>query len=509
MSVKNKTASGRILHNSFWYGLETILETVVFLSSSIAVARYLGPHKLGYYSYIGFFVNTVTRTGGSGLASATRKYMAEFLVQNKIGIARGIYHLAYRYQLLASTLIAGVGIGGILLFGESGFKLMSCILIGSIIPSLMSMVPAQANQAFEDVYSNTISAFGYLVTYAIFIVCTVRFHWDLVGVASAFLAARVVELVMRTIPLHAKLRKMPLEPVGAEITSRIRNYCIQSVGIQLLMSVVWDRSEMIFLRAFSTLEQMAFYSVSYTFATNLLLVPRTFGSATGITLMVESSRDPSRVDSIVKNACRYLLFVAIPVHLGAAAITREAIGVTYGPKYMLAVPVLIVAAILSLPRAFQEFSEVLMRAADRQKQLLIWLSITAIVNVCLDYLLIPRFGAVGAAWGNGLSQAFGIMAVWQVARRLYVFSFPIQSAIRFSLAGLLMSVVAFFISRSLGGWTGLILAIIAATPTYLFFVRTFRAFDPSDRVRLAPIGNRLPAPIRRFYTATIAFITPV
>ena len=29
---------------------------------------------------------------------------------------------------------------------------------------------------------------------------------------------------------------------------------------------------------------------------------------------------------------------------------------------------LIVAAILSLPRAFQEFSEVLMRAADRQNQ---------------------------------------------------------------------------------------------------------------------------------------------
>ena len=83
MAATANTAAGKILHNSFWYGLETVLETIVFLGTSIAVARYLGPEKLGEFTYINFFVATVTRTSGSGLSGATRKYMAEFLGLNR------------------------------------------------------------------------------------------------------------------------------------------------------------------------------------------------------------------------------------------------------------------------------------------------------------------------------------------------------------------------------------------------------------------------------------------
>jgi O-antigen/teichoic acid export membrane protein len=280
------------------------------------------------------------------------------------------------------------------------------------------------------------------------------------------------------------------------------------MGIQLLMSVVWDRSEMLFLRYFSGLEQIAFYSVSFGLADKLLLIPRTFGAATGITLMVESGRAPGRVDSIVNNACRYLLLVAFPVHLGAAAIASSAVALAYGPKYVHAIPVMIIAAILAMPRAFQEVSEVLMRAADRQKQLLIWLSITGAVNILLDWYLIPRYGAIGAAWGNGLSQTFGIIVVWQQARRIYTFSFPMKAALRLFAAAFLMAALAFYVSRALPGLPGLIAAILIAIPTYLGLVKLFHGLEPSDRARLAPIGDRLPGVVRRTYISVISFVTP-
>ena len=94
MSSRSTTATGKILNNSFWYGLETIIETVAFFGTSVAVARYLGPSKLGYFSYINFFVTIVTRTSGTGLASSTRKYMSEYLGLDQPGTARAVYHLA-------------------------------------------------------------------------------------------------------------------------------------------------------------------------------------------------------------------------------------------------------------------------------------------------------------------------------------------------------------------------------------------------------------------------------
>ncbi len=508
MASTVRSAASRILHNSFWFGLETVLEAVVFLGTSIAVARYLGPEKLGYFSYINFFVLTITRTSGTGLASATRKYMAEFLALDQPGIARAVYRLAFRYQLAGAVAITVLGLAAVWLFGDPKFRIMSSLLILAVTPGVMSWVPAQANQAFEDVSKNTLSAFGYIAAYGIVILLTIHFHWDLVGVASATLIGRSVEVVLRSVPLNAKLRTLPLAPLPSEVARRIRDYCIQAIGVQLIMSVVWDRSEIMFLKYFSSLEQIAFYSVSFGLANNLLLIPRTFGAATGITLMVESTRDPARINNIVRNACRYLLLVVFPVHLGAAAITKGAIGLAYGPKYAGAVPVVIIAALLSMPRAFQEISEVLMKAADRQKRLLVWLTLTGVVNIALDWYLIPRYGAVGAAWGNGLSQTFGIVLVWQQASALFHYSFPTATALRLFFAGIVMAAIAFFIDRSIPGWYGVVAAIAAAVPTYLLLVKLLQGLDSSDRERLTPIGDRLPANLKRAYVAAVTFVTP-
>ena len=503
-----KSVSSRILRNSFWFGLETILETIVFFGTSVAVARYLGPTKMGYFSYINFFVLIVTRTGGTGLASATRKYMSEFLALNRPGSARAVFNLALRYQFLGALAITLIGLASVLFFGDPQYRIMSCILIAGITPGVMSWVPAEANNAFEDVSKNTTSAFGYLVSYGLVIVLSLILHWDLIGIASATLIGRTVEVLLRSFPLRAKLQKIPLEALDSEVKLRIRRFCLQAMGLQLLVSVVWDRSEMIFLRHYASLEQIAFYSISFGLANNLLLLPRTFGAATGITLMVESVRDATRVNGIVRNACRYLLLVVLPVHLGAAAVTKAAIRFAYGPSYVGAVPVLVVAAILAIARGFQEIPEVLVRSADRQKQLLYWLAITGVLNMGIDWLLIPRYGAVGAAWGNGLSQAIGIGGVWVIARKLYRFGFPFGAAIRLLLSALVMAAVAFYISRMIPGMPGFFAAILVAIPIYLGMVKLTGGLEFSDRLRLEPIGNRLPGTARKAYRATIAFVTP-
>ncbi len=499
--------AGKILRNSFWYGIELALETVVFLGTSVAVARYLGPAKLGYFSYINLFVTVITGTGGAGLATATRKYMSEYLAVDRLGSARAVYHLAHRYQLIGATAVAVIGLIGVVLFGDPAYRIMSAILFISIVPGLMSRVPAQANQAFEDVSRNTISAFGYLASYVVVIGLTLYFRWDLIGVAAASLIGRTVEVIMRTISLHKVLREMPLEPLDREIVYRIRRFCLQAMGIQLLISIVWDRSELFFLKAFSSLEQIGFYSISYTLCNNLLTPSRILGNSTGATLMLEASKDPTRVASMVKNASRYLLLLAFPMCLGAAAVMLSAVQIIYGQRYLGAVPALIVATLLCIPRAFQWLPETLIRTADRQNHLLFWYGVTAVVNVTLDFILIPKHGAVGAAWGNGLSQVFGIIAIWLQSRRFYDFQLPKLATLRIGLAGAVMFVIAYFISHRIPNAYGLALAILTAAVTYVLLLRLFGGLEPSDHDRLAPIGNRLPVRARRAFLAALSFAT--
>lgn len=506
MPSGEKTASGKILHNSIWFGLETVLETIIFFGTSIAVARYLGPEKNGYFSYVNFFVITATRAGGT-LASATRKFMAEYLVIDRPGAARGVYKLAYFYQLLGALIISFGGIALVMLFGNSQHRLMSCILLLAVIPGAMSWVPAEANNAFEDMAPNTISAFGYLVFYFLVIVLTIVFHWDLVGIASATLVGRIAEVLLRTIPLHKRFRAFPLEPVSDEIKQRIRRYCIQGIGVQLLTSIVYDRSEFFFLEYFSGPSAVSFYSVSAGLVDRLLIIPRTFGFASGATLVVEATRDAGRVRTIVKNICRVLLLIVFPINIGAAAIAKVAVAVGYGQRYAPAAPVMVIAALLGIPRAFQLISENLLRAADRQQLQLKWLVVTGVINVALDYFLVRQYGATGAAWGNGISQAFATVALWMAARSVYDIRFPMAAALRFFGAASVMGVVSFFISRALSPVPGFILGIATGAVTYLIMLKVFRALDGGDQERLQLLAKKFPGRVRAPIHSVIGFLT--
>ncbi len=509
MKQAQKSSTEKILRNSLWYGLETVLEAVVFLGSSVAVARYLGPQKLGYFSYINFFVSIVNNTSGMGLASATRKYMSEYLAAEQPGMARAVYALAYRYQLLGALLVTALGLTAVLLWGDPAFRTMSVLLILSIPPGILSWIPAQANSALEDVSQNTFSALAYLLTYGVVITLTLVFHWDLVGVASAALTARSVEAVLRTVPLHRRLRSFPLAILPQELKHRIRRYCLQATGIQLITALVWDRFEFLFLRAFSGLAQIAFYSVSFGFANNLLMVPRVFGGAVGITLMLESGRkDAGRVRDMVAAACRYLLFFVCPIHLGAIALAGAAVSLVYGAKYAGAVPVLMVAALLAIPRAFQDIADILVRAADRQKYLFPWLIVSGLINLALDALLIPRFGAIGAAWGNGLAQVFGVAGIWREAARAAQVSFPFRSAWRFLASAAVMAATAFAISHFLPGVPGVCLALATSVPLYILGLRATHALRPDDADRFRSLTKRLPLSLRSRGDRVFAFLIP-
>src|ERR1017187_3179261 len=51
-----------IARNTGWYGLESIITAVVTLVTSIAIARTLGPSKMGYIIYIVWVASVVARS---------------------------------------------------------------------------------------------------------------------------------------------------------------------------------------------------------------------------------------------------------------------------------------------------------------------------------------------------------------------------------------------------------------------------------------------------------------
>ena len=99
--------SKTIARNTAWYGLEQLIGFVTTLVTSIAIARTLGPAKMGYLIYVSWLTGIVSNLGSVGLPETTRKYMAEFIGGGDYATARFIYLRTFTIQTITG-LTSGV-----------------------------------------------------------------------------------------------------------------------------------------------------------------------------------------------------------------------------------------------------------------------------------------------------------------------------------------------------------------------------------------------------------------
>ncbi|HEV2485782.1 MAG TPA: hypothetical protein VGT08_09640, partial [Terracidiphilus sp.] len=125
MSNNTKT----IAKNTGWYGLENAINSILTVFTSIAIARALGPAKMGYIIYVTWIASVVCDLGGLGIPATTRKYMAEFLGRGDQGTARYIYLRTFLLQAALATVTTGGLVFWVLRDAAGDYKLASVLVV--------------------------------------------------------------------------------------------------------------------------------------------------------------------------------------------------------------------------------------------------------------------------------------------------------------------------------------------------------------------------------------------
>ena len=250
-----------IARNAGWYGLENVVSVVVTLFTSIAIARMLGPSKMGYIIYVMWIATVVSSLGGIGIPAATAKYMSEFIGKGDRGTARYIYFRTLQLQTGMATL-ATIGIlFWVLRSASAEYKWASVLVVLSIWPAMVNIISAQANAATEQLSMNLPASVISTFTFFIAIAATVVMKWGILGVGASFFTMRVVDFLVRLFPTIRRVLawdKAHVRPVG--LPKRMMTFALQSVASMIIGLIVWNRSEVILLKALcSDIRQVAFY----------------------------------------------------------------------------------------------------------------------------------------------------------------------------------------------------------------------------------------------------------
>jgi len=482
-----------IARNSVWIGLQVGFSLLVVFLTSIPIARTFGPEKLGYYNYIQWLASISGVLGSFGIPIATRKYMSEYLGRGEQGLARAVFFSTLRLQTLVGLGITAVAFVVVLIAVLPEYRWIGIFLVAGILPSMVISVPSLANLASEDLSKNVAGIFAGGVTFCVFVGLSLLLDWGLLGIAIGMFVSKLVELVLKMRAALRWINPLPQGLLPPDLKRRMFLFSRDNFVLMLLNIVVWDRSDAVFLKMLnSDTSQVAFFFLAFNIAEKVLSLLKVFTGATGVTMMVQYGRNEDSVRPMMATAARYVALVAVPLLLGVAAISDPLIRLLYGEKFVAAIPVLLVCAVLAIPKAFLEPAQMLLLSSEKQGFIVRWGVVCGAVNVLLDFLLIPPYAAVGAAMANGLAQTMAVLGLWVYATRSSNLQIPYSGLARIGTCGLVMAAVCGLVSRLLHPLPALLIGVLVGAAVFFAMLRLTGSLWQEDRNRLEQLRTLVP-----------------
>ncbi|WP_395021395.1 lipopolysaccharide biosynthesis protein [Dongia sp.] len=281
--------------------------------------------------------------------------------------------------------------------------------------------------------------------------------------ASSFLAMLVAGLLFRIPHLSLLPKRFDMEMARRLFVFGWAMALVRALGAA---SFAADRFLLEFMIG---TDAVGFYTAAYQLAqTTIITIGAGIGSATySLAVRAVESGDAAAVDRQLSRNSTLLLALLLPASVGAAMVSPTLAKLFVGPEYVG--PVASMTAWMALAAFFFGFRanylDHAFQLGHKTHRLLAVVALTAAVNLLLEILLIPGFGAVGVAIANLIAGAIGLMAAAWAARSVMAMPIAWRDAAKIAVAVLAMALFLWpFYGRD--DLLSLVLAVIGGGAVY-------------------------------------------
>jgi O-antigen/teichoic acid export membrane protein len=224
------------------------------------------------------------------------------------------------------------------------------------------------------------------------------------------------------------------------------------------LALIFHRMDLLMLGKLETVAQVGLYTAAIRVIDSVVLVPRVLGTALYPALRKSLEEDPDAARELLADSSRITLAVCSGIGVLVWVVAPWALRLTPGPEFVPATEVL---RLLSWGIVLQGIVHVVARlllALDAERDFMIAVSLSLVLNFGLNLLLIPRMGIAGAAWATLIAYTVNVIlylvAAWRRGHPL---------AWRDGIGGPLLAIVLAAAASSIGqipGAPGLKLVLV-------------------------------------------------
>src|SRR5438128_556826 len=278
------------------------------------------------------------------------------------------------------------------------------------------------------------------------------------------------------------------------------------VFVALLDTVVWDRSEVLFLRLYASSEQIAFYSVAFGLASRAVVLPQVVaGTLLPALAALHGRGDRAEFRHIYREAIRGVALVGTPMAAVLAAVAPGLVALLYGDEYRSVALLLAPLLIVSLVGVMRQVAWSALRAVGDRRWALHATWISAVLNIASAALLIPWLGVLGAVIANASAQLVASVLSFLAVAYRQGSTFPMPAVLRTGAAGLIAFATVSAMMTNHDPFH-IVTAGAVSLAVFVAAAMTLGALTPGDWDILVRLVQRVPARLRVVSFASIAVL---
>ena len=458
----------RLSADTFYYGIGKMGEGVAALVLIPVLTRAFSPTEFGLWDIVvTFFVITTTVTSLALEVSLSAFYFeTEDAVQRKTIASTSVYFRFFSSFLVAIVIFLLAPAISSLIFDAPHYSRYFRIVAAAIPFFLgMNIFRQLLRVSFAPGKYNVVSI-GYAALYALFgIFLVVRMQMGINGILLGMLAALVVASL-----------------VGAVFTRRFLAFQFSmsalrkmlSFGLPILPSLfacwIIDFSDRYFLARLSTLEQVGIYSAGAKISSIIILFVTSFQMAwLPYALSIQHKEDARERYS---RGLFLFLLICLIGGTGIVIFVKPILILLTQPKYYGAEKVVGLLVLATIAYGAYLIMNIGLIIAKKTSFTSISVGVGALLNIALNFMLIPHYGMLGAAAATLISYLVAAAAIYWFANRWYPIDYRFSRIFKLVFLSICIMLIASIIGFESSMFWDVIFSVILFI-IFLFYIRRF------------------------------------
>ena len=362
-------------------------------------ARYLGPSNYGIISYAASIVAFVVPIMQLGLSNTLVHETVEH--SDEEGKIFGTSIL----MSMCSSVLCIIGIAGFVSVANFGDTetIITCILYSALlICQAVEMIQYWYQAKLASKYVSIVSLCAYVVVsvYKLFLLITGKsVYW--------FALSNAIDYLLIAISLLIIYKKLGGQRLSFSMTTAKRMFSSSKYYIvSSMMVTVFAQTDKIMLMLMKDDTTTGYYSAAVTCAGMTSFVFSAIIDSARPAIFESRKTDEAAFEKNMSRLYCIIIYVSLLQSLFMTILAKPVIGILYGEAYYPAIPALQLIVWYTTFSYLGSVRNIWILAEQKQKYLWIINLSGALGNVILNFILIPEFGILGAAFASLVTQIF-------------------------------------------------------------------------------------------------------